>query len=192
MAQAWHQPRRDPRPLTPTLTCVLDVAHDRHFNLKILAGRVLHVHDVVGMKDLAQQGVGGGHGTVGATELSPEPHRRAPPWAKGFEAFSPFSSPSQTSPGMRTGPGVGLDGETEWGVGAWPGGEHCTGCTEDAGMESSGKASDRGLKEENERVTWDKQQGKHIRGQETCVDGWIWPAGEVGRAGVKAEELLGS
>ena len=60
-------------------------------------------------------------------------------------------------------------------------------------MESSGKASDRGLKEEDEFVTWDKKQGKHIQGRETCVDGWIWLAGEVGRAGVKAEEeLVGS
>ena len=61
VAQPWHHPLRDPQPVTPTLTRVLDVAHDRHFNLKILAGRVRHVHDVVAAKDLVHQGVGRGH-----------------------------------------------------------------------------------------------------------------------------------
>ena len=61
MAQPWHHPVRDPQPVTPTLPRVLDVAHDRHFNLKILAGRVRHVHDVVAAKDLVHQGVGRGH-----------------------------------------------------------------------------------------------------------------------------------
>ena len=62
MAQPWHHPLRDPQPVTPTLTRVLDVAHDRHFNLKILAGCVRHVHNIVAAKDLAHQGVGRGDG----------------------------------------------------------------------------------------------------------------------------------
>lgn len=62
VAQPWHHPLRDPQPVTPTLTRVLDVAHNRHFNLKILAGRVCHVHNIVASKNLAHQGVRRRHG----------------------------------------------------------------------------------------------------------------------------------
>lgn len=62
VAQPWQRPLRDPQPVTPTLTRVLDVAHDCHFNLKILAGRVRHVHDIVAAKNLAHQGAGRGYG----------------------------------------------------------------------------------------------------------------------------------
>lgn len=114
------QTLRDPRPPTPTLTHVLDVALDRHFDLKVLAGGVLQVYDIVGTEDLAQQGTGRGHGMFGAEDLSPEPNQRVPPWAKGLEASSPFSSPPGC-PEIGMGPGVGSDGDTEWRAGTWPG-----------------------------------------------------------------------
>ena len=60
-------------------------------------------------------------------------------------------------------------------------------------MKSSGMAARRSLEEENECVTGDKKELKDIQGQEMCRDARTCPAGEVGMAGVKAdEELLGS
>lgn len=80
--------------MTLTLTCVLDVACDCHLNLKILAGCVLHVQDIVDMKDLAQQGAWREQGTFGATDLSLGPHLKA----KEFKGLGPFPSPFLTSP----------------------------------------------------------------------------------------------
>ena len=54
-------------------------------------------------------------------------------------------------------------------------------------------AARRSLEEENECVMGDKKHLKDIQGQEMCIDARTCPAGEVGMAGVKAdEELLGS